>query len=334
MDASLPVAVPVRYESRRGWLIAFGVVEILMGCVFLLILLFLAIAILGPAAAGIAPGASGPFSQRSIMVMAFFEYMLGAAVFFTGGIGSIQCRNWARIMMLVVSGLWLGMGLIITFVMACIFPITLRLQPGDMDPGVQNGIVAGAIAVGIVLGVALPAVFLFFYSLRSVKATCLTPKGAPVAMPVGAEPGFPVPLGILLVWEALSSFAVLAMLIIPATLVFGFVVRGPAAVLVYLAHSILSGYAAWSIYRQKLIGWYIALLKAAFWVVSMMVTYALHSDLLPLYRQIGLNAHTMDLYTQAPQLLTISWVGMMVGMTLLLVFVLYARKCFPAEERS
>ena len=124
------------------------------------------------------------------------------------------------------------------------------------------------------------------------------------------------------------------MLIIPATLVFGFVVRGPAAVLVYLAHSILSGYAAWSIYRQKLIGWYIALLKAAFWVVSMMVTYALHSDLLPLYRQIGLNAHTMDLYTQAPQLLTISWVGMMVGMTLLLVFVLYARKCFPAEERS
>ena len=39
MDSSLPVAVPPPYKSRRGWLIAFGVVELLMACLFLLVLL-------------------------------------------------------------------------------------------------------------------------------------------------------------------------------------------------------------------------------------------------------------------------------------------------------
>ncbi len=336
MDASLPVALPVHYESRRGWLIAFGVIEILMGCAFLLMLLSMAIYFLEPTAGGMPPGASsaGPFSQRSILVLALLEYGLAAVVFISGGIGSIQCRNWARVMMLVVSGLWLAVGIIFTFIMAFIFPITLRLQPGDVDPGVQHAIIAGAIAVAVVLGVALPAVFLFFYSRPSVKATCLSPKGAPVAMPVGAAPGFPVPLAILLVWEALSAFAVFAMLIIPAAIMFGFVVRGFAVGLVFLAHSILSGYAAWTIYRRKILGWYISLFKAAFWTISMMVTYALHPDLLPLYQQMDLNAHTLNLYEQAPQLLKITWVGMIGVVTLLLVFVLYARRFFPAEERA
>jgi hypothetical protein len=39
MDSRPPVAVASPYKSRRGWLIAFGVIEILIGCSFLLMIL-------------------------------------------------------------------------------------------------------------------------------------------------------------------------------------------------------------------------------------------------------------------------------------------------------
>ena len=124
MDSTLPVAVPPPYKSRRGWLIAFGVIEILMGCAYLLMILFMAFVFFGPPAARMPPSAmaTGPMSPRVLMVFAGLQYGLVAAVFITAGIGSIRCKNWARIMMLVVSGLWLGFGLLGTLMMAFIVP--------------------------------------------------------------------------------------------------------------------------------------------------------------------------------------------------------------------
>ena len=90
MDSTLPVAVPSPYKSRRGWLIAFGVIEILVRCSFLLMILFSVIAFLLPAAAQMPSGAMSP---RALMVFVGLEYGLLAAVFFTGGIGSIRCKN-------------------------------------------------------------------------------------------------------------------------------------------------------------------------------------------------------------------------------------------------
>jgi hypothetical protein len=103
MDTALPVAVPPPYTSRRGWLIAFGVIEILIACLFLLVILFSAFAFLGPAAAKIPPSPM-PMSRPALMVLVGLQYGLMAAVFFIGGMGSIRCKNWARILMLVVSG--------------------------------------------------------------------------------------------------------------------------------------------------------------------------------------------------------------------------------------
>jgi hypothetical protein len=78
MDSTLPAAVPPPYQSRRGWLITFGVIEILMGCVFLLMILFMAIIFLGPVAAKIPPSAMapGPMSPRVLMVFAGLQYGL------------------------------------------------------------------------------------------------------------------------------------------------------------------------------------------------------------------------------------------------------------------
>ena len=339
MDSTLPVAVPIPYKSRRGWLIAFGVIEILVGCGFLLMILFSAFAFFGPAAAKVPPSAmpSGPITRPVLMAFVGFQYGLMAAVFFTGGIGSMRCKNWARILMLVVSGLWLAFGLTGTLLMAFILPIIMRQQSGKLAPGIQHGIIVGMITFMTVLMVLLPAIFFFFYSRKSVKATCLAQKAGQVATPVPGEipsPVLPVPLVILGVWQALGAFSVFAALFLQVTFVFGAVLHGAAAVLVLLTQSILSGYAAWAIFRQKLIGWQIALFTASFWMISMLVTCVRRPDMLQLFREMGYSNQMLRFYEQSPQFLPFIWVGTVVGMTVLLVFLLYTRKFFPTEERT
>jgi hypothetical protein len=185
--------------------------------------------------------------------------------------------------------------------------------------------------------VLLPGIFLFFYSRKSVKATCLAQSAAQATTPVkGASPahGLPVPLVILGVWQALGVSTVLITLFLPVAIVFGVILHGAAAVLIFLTYSVLSGYAAWSIFRQKLIGWQIALLNAGFWTISMVVTCLRHPDLLQLYREMGFNDQTLRIYEQFPHFLSVVWVGTIVMMSVLLVFILYTRKFFPTEERA
>jgi hypothetical protein len=334
MDSTLPVAVPSPYKSRRGWLIAFGVVEILMGCLLLLMILVSAFAFLGPAGARIPPG---PISPRGLMALVGLQYGLIAAVFFTGGIGSIRCKNWARILMLVVSGFWLGCGLLGTLMMAFFLPVVMRQPPVHVVPGIQHVIIAGMIIFMTVLLVLLPAIFLFFYSRKSVRATCLAQIGAPAAMPVGGgtpAPGLPVPLAILGAWLALGAFSILAIMFMRVTFVFGVILHGAAAILVLLTYAVLNGYAAWAIFRQKLIGWKIALFFAGFGTINILVSYLRRPDLMQLYREMGLNDQTLRIYEQFPRLLSAFWVAMIVGMTVFLVFLLYTRKFFPPEERT
>ena len=334
MVLTSPVAGPPPFKSRRGWLIVFGVVEILMGCTFLLILALSAFVFLGPAAARM-PSSGIP--RGAILAFVGIEYLVLAGIFFTGGIGSLRCKNWARIFMLVVSGLWLGFGILTLLMMVFLFPIIMRQQPGNVPPGIQHGIIVVMIAVMSFLMVLLPAAFLFFYSRKSVKATCLAQKAAQApTLAEGGSPaaGFPVPLAILGAWEAFSAFSVLAVLFVRVTIVFGVVVHGAGAALILLTCSVLSGYAAWAIFRQRLIGWQIALFMAGFWTVSMVVTLLRHPDVPQLFREVGYNEQTLHIYEQLPQLLPVIWVGTIVMMTALLVFILYTRKYFPTEEQA
>jgi hypothetical protein len=336
MDALQPVAGPVPYKNRRGWLIAFGVVEILMGCGFLLLILLSAFAFLGPAAAKMPPNAmaAGPMSKSVLLAMVGIQYGMMAAVFFIAGIGSIRCKNWARIMMLVVSGFWLGIGLISVLVVAFLVPTIMRQQTGNIDSSVQHTIMAGLIIFMTAIMVVLPAIFLVFYSRKSVKATCQGNKGLIDTAPAAASTGLPIPLVILGVWQGMGVFSVFAALIMPVTFFFGFVVRGAGAILILLGYSVLSGYASWSIFHQRLIGWKICLFAAAFGTVSLVISFARYPDLMKFYEQMGLHSQNLQIYEQFPQLLTFMWVSIIVGLTAFMVFVLYTRRYFPPNGRE
>jgi hypothetical protein len=125
-----------------------------------------------------------------------------------------------------------------------------------------------------------------------------------------------------------------AVLFMPAAIVFGVVVHGATAFLVFLTNSVLSGYAAWAIFRQKLIGWQIALFTTSFWAISLLVGSVRRPNLLQLLKEMGFGDEALRIYEEFPHLLSLIWMASIVVMTVFFVFLLYTRKFFPTEERA
>ena len=219
-----------------------------------------------------------------------------------------------------------------TLATGLMFPVIMRQQPAEIPAGIEHAIlVMTMVAMGF-FGIVLPAIFLFFYSRKGVKATCLAQNAGPAAMPAAIEvPGFPVLLAILGAWEALGMLGVLAILIMRVTLAFGFIIRGPAAVLILLVHSVLSGSAAWFIFRRNLLGWKIALAKNAFWFASAFVTFLRKPDIAGLIQQMGYDQQSFRIYEQYPQFMPSIWLGTLVMMAVLIALLVYARRYFPKE---
>jgi hypothetical protein len=329
MTPSLPATPPEPYPNRRGWLTVFGVVEILIAAFSLLVLVLQVFAVLSLHPESLPQ--QGSLSPTAALAIGAAFYGVVAALFLTVGVGSIRCENWARITMLVVSGLWLGFGILGTLIMALMLPTILRQQAGIPLEG-RHLVVPMIFGVMGFFMIVMPTVFLIFYSRKSVKATCL--RAEHVLAPAGSEvpqAKTPVAVIVLAVWQGLGVLTVVAYPAVRAAVVFGSVLHGPLALGVLLANSVLSGYAAWCIYRRRFAGWAIALLTSVFWTASW-VTAIARRDMLQLYREMGLSEQQMQTYQQFPQVLTIMWGVALVLFVGLLVLLLYCKKYFPRTE--
>jgi len=331
MTPNLPATPTTPYPDRRGWLIAFGVIEILIAVFSLLVLVLEVFAVLSLHPESLPQ--QGSISPTAAMVIGAVFYGVIAALFLTVGVGSIRCENWARITMLVVSGLWLGFGILGTLMISLMLPTILRQQPGI---ALESRHLVVTVMFGVMgfFMILLPAVFLIFYSRKSVKATCLKAEHGPA--PAGTEvprAKTPVAVVVLAVWLGLGALAVVAYPIARATVVFGRVLHGPPALGVLLASSVLSGYAAWSIYRRRFVGWALALFIVVFGSASWVTTIARHS-LLDLNREMGLNEQQMRIYQQFPLMLTIMETVSLVVLVGLLVFILYCKKYFSRTAQA
>jgi hypothetical protein len=331
MASNPPVALPSPYPSRRGWLIAFGIMEILIGCGFVLMILLTAVALLGPARPRTMPNGFHPAVALAFVAA---EYALLAAVFVIAGIGSIRCRNWARILMLVVSGLWLAVGILTTIVMALVVPAVMRQQGHHLPAGSEHMILVVMLIVFAGFMVLLPIIFLVFYSLKSVRATCRESHPVPqegALAEASAAPRTPVPVLILGVWESITALCVVACLFFRVTVFFGLVVEGLPAVMYFLAYSVFSGLAALLIFRRKLLGWQIAIAKTGLMAASALVTLLHPPDWVQLYRKMGVDSQVLRIYDQFPQFMPAIWAFTLVVMGGLLYFIYYTRRYFPNE---
>ena len=324
-----PSAVP--HKDRKGWLIAFGVIEIMLGICSLLMcaLMLTAPFLLKPEHAA---GTPAGFATASMVLGAGF-YVSIAAFFLVVGIGSIKRRNWARILAMIGSGLWLALGTLAILLVLFLLPKIMAVQHPIPPPAqhVQHIILGVMVLVAILFGILLPLAFLIFYSRKSVKATFLARDGVSVAAGPPARK-LPVPVTILVIWEAFGAVSALLSLIWPmhVTFLFGYVIRGWTMIALVLVFSAMSGAAAWLIYKVRMTGWILALLKVLFFGASTGVSLATGG-----MSRLLVKTGQEQIALLFPQFFTVIMTGTLIVCTAYLVLMIYSLRFFlPAAPSA
>jgi hypothetical protein len=328
---SIPCADPAApaYKDRSTGLAIFGILTLLLGCLaglFVPLMLFSQMA-----AARANPGAG----NLAAMLPAMVVYGLLAVALIWLGIGSVQTRRWARALLLIFSWAWLVMGIFAITGMALVMP---RMLENVTTAGVSNGTANQALPPGALTGImvvmllflgvffiVLPAIWIFFYSSRHVKATCEARDG--VARWTDA---CPLPVLGLCVW---LWFSVPMMLVMPlighvAVPFFGRFVTGLPGALLYLVLAALWSYVAWLIYQLKPAGWWLLLGGMAVLTVSSGLTFAQH-DVLEMYQLMGYPSAQME-QMQKTGLLSGHLIDWLMGFCMLpmLGYILFVKKYF------
>src|SRR5688572_8421786 len=149
------------FKDRRGGLLAFGILQIILG--------LLAAGFVLVVAAGHEMAAQrGGTASGSALASAIVVYGMAAVYFVVTGIGSIRARRWARALSVAVSAMWFVGGVVTLLVVAVVLPRALRAAPGANSSAVA-WILVGTVIVG---GILLPLVFFLFYRRDDVRATC------------------------------------------------------------------------------------------------------------------------------------------------------------------
>ena len=336
MNAQNPEVAPIEptpmpYQDRSTGLIVFGILTILLGCLTGLLILLMLVGRL------IAAGNTNvPPAPLSAILPAVLIYGILAVALVWLGIGSIKARRWARALLLIFSWGWLIMGLIAMSSMAFIMP---KILAGAASAGTNANhaapaaAIAGAMAVMLlVLGVffiVVPAVWIFFYHSRHVKATCETRD--PVTRWTDA---CPLPVLGLCLWLLVSVPMMVVMPIVGHGVIpfFGTFLTGLPGGLLCLVIAALWAYAAWRLYKLDVRGWWLILIAFVVFMVSSVLTYARH-DIIEMYQLMGYPQAQID-QIQKTGLLTgnrMAWL-MTFAMLPFLGYILFVKKYLRAKS--
>jgi len=318
---------PAGFKDRRTGLMVFGILVIVLGCFVALMVPFM---LLGQLMAGRVPGAEA-------MPLRFLMPVLGmylglAAAFIWLGIGSVQCRRWARALLLIISWAWLLGGCLGLVVLAVILP---QMFAGPM-PGVPPGtpplpvvarivIMVITLGVGVVCYVLIPGALVLFYRSPHVKATCAARD--PVPRWTDACP-LPVLAVSLMLGFGAGMMALMPLFYLSVVPCFGHYLSGAPAAALLLVTAAVYAFGARAVYRLNLAGWWIAILGYGLWMLSALVTFA-RLGLLPMYKLMEFPKAQLDMFRQmgflhSPWL----WVMMLVCWLPFLGFLVYTKKYF------
>lgn len=217
--------------DRTGGLIAFGILQILIGIVCAAFTFGVIASTELAARAGISTGTVGTI---------IFAYGIVAIHFVTCGIGSIRGRRWARALSTAVGALWLAGGFVATVSAATIIP---KLVP-------HTRVIALTIVL-LVLFVALPLAIVAFYARDDVRATCerRDPRSR-------WTDRVPVSVLAVVIVMAFAAGWLLVNVSSPVLPLFGELLTGPPAALALLALAMLCAFLAVQLYRLKESAWW------------------------------------------------------------------------------
>jgi hypothetical protein len=291
MNETTPIAPPLdtappAYKDRSTGLTVFGILTLLLGGLAGLLTLLM---VLGQTLAAKAPNAPPVNTSGLMLGMAMYAGL--AVVLIWLGIGSIQKRRWARALLLIFSWSWLVMGVFMTavmpFFMSKVFanlPPNAKTGQPAMPPGAITVMVIGMTIFFLVFFVLVPALWIYFYGSRHVKATCEARDPVP-----GWTDACPLPVLGFCLWTWLAVPMMLLMPLVGHAVMpcFGEFITGLPAGLFCLVISAVWGVAGWWLYRLDARGWWLILGGMTVFMVSALLTYANH-DISEMYQLQGL----------------------------------------------
>ena len=289
-----PPLPPIAHDRRTG-LIVFGIFALVIGGMAACFAIFTPLAVMmasampqGPAAGGARVQVHGAQPDSRSIFSAVVVYGVVAAAFIAGGIASIRTRRWARPLMLSVGWTWLLVGVFGMVMMVALLPSMRDMMaasagagPG-MTPGFADVVVWSMTAISFVLYIALPAIFLYFYSSQHVRTTLEHYDPVP-----GWADRAPISVFTLSVALAVSALLTLSMITYGMFPVFGTMLTGPAAMGATLAAAAVFLLAAYLVFRLRMSGWWLTMLISIVIPVATIMTMR-RMGIIAIYEHMGL----------------------------------------------
>jgi hypothetical protein len=171
-----------------------------------------------------------------------------------------------------------------------ILPMVLKSINDNLPTGQQrippSAVDAMVVITILILGflfILIPAVWVFFYGSRHVKATCEARDTVPRwtdACPL------PVLAMSLWLWLSVPMLVLMPVAYHGVAPFFGIFLSGAPGALFYLSMSAAWGWAGWRLYRLDVRAWWVLLVTLVLFSMSSLVTYS-HQNLTDMYQLMG-----------------------------------------------
>lgn len=221
-------------KDRSTGLLAFGIVQVVIGLVC-------ATALLGVVASSELAARAGAANQSVGSIL----FVLGSLTFYfiATGVGSMRARRWACALSAAVSALWLAGGIVATITTAVVIPKIVPDAP-----------LAGTVLMMFATLVVLPLLLLMFYLRYDVRLTC-DRRDKP-----RWTDRVPIAVLALVVVMTFASMYLLVNVSSPIVPLFGTMLTGAPAALAVLALAALCAVLAMQLYRLKESAWWTVVL--------------------------------------------------------------------------
>jgi len=332
--ATAQAAVPetVTYRERGGWLIAFGIVQILLGGMTALMTLFV---MLSAVASRFTMHRAGNFKSQIGTIAFCMALAVGFVVF---GVGSIRARRWARALTLVTSWYALIFGTMMTVLMAVVLPMVMRTslnaQPksSNVSPEFTMGIMAVVVTFMIVFMavflVALPLSYVIFYSRKDVILTC---RQRDVAESWTERTPLPV-LAASLALALSGLYYVLFGFAMPIFPYFGHYLTGVAGWTGLFLLGMADIAIAINLFRMKTAAWWAALLLGILRAVSSGFTFS-RDNLIDAYSRTDMSEEQLQMIRANPMFrghFMFWWTMIMILLSL--AYLIWLKRYFKSPE--
>jgi len=310
---SAPATPPREYSDRSTGLTVFGIIQILLGLLAMLGIPFILLSAL------VSLKTTGSRMPVGSYLQGMSSYALMAALLITLGIGSLRARRWAWAITLITSWIWLIVGIVMTVMMTAVMPtavVAAMKATGSAAP-MSRGVIAVVLTLIIVLFavllIATPAAFLIFYHRKDVEETCKRRDPHERWTDRCPLPVLAVSLifSYAVVYYALDSFTV------PIIPFFGRWLTGWQGALACLLLGALDAFIAISIFRLKIVGWWVALTALAVRLISSILTL-LRGNLFEAYSKMGMPQKQLEMMGSNPAMRS----GVMLWSTLVFTLAL------------